>query len=188
MPVPAKDSAAGATRIRRAGPDEAAPVRSIVREAFFDLYRDFDHPAPRPTTLDYAPLIAKGEVWMIDAAIGPSFEPVGAMILREEPGYLFLDIIAIRPRHQHHGHGRAALNFVETHAAALGLAEIRFYTNTMIERNIAFYRSLGYVETARWAHAKRPGEIYVDFAKAVIRPGDGGGAETALDRKAPHAT
>ena len=186
MPVPAEDSEAVAPRIRRAVPDESALVRSIVRESFLDLYRNFDHPAPRPTTLDFAPLIADGQVWLIEVSSATGHAPVGAMVLEEHPGFLRLDIIAVLPAHQHRGLGRAALTFVEAHAASHGFGEIRFYTNTLIERNVAFYRQLGYIETGRWTHARRPGEIYVDFVKTVRT--DGGGPETALDPKARRAT
>ena len=186
MPVPAADSEAVAPRFRRAVPQEAALVRSIVREAFLDLYRNVDHPAPRPTTLDFAPLIADGQVWMIEALASTGPEPVGAMVLEEHTAFLRLDIIAILPQQQHRGYGRRALAFVDTHAAALGLPEVRFYTNTMIERNVAFYRRLGYTESGRWTHAKRPNETYVDFVKTVRT--DGGGPETGLDPKAPRAT
>jgi ribosomal protein S18 acetylase RimI-like enzyme len=186
MQTPAKDGAAGETRIRRAMPDDAALVRSIVRESFFDLYRDRDHPVPRPTTVDFAPLIARDEVWLIEAATETGFAPVGAMVLEEHPGYLRLDIVAIRPAHQHRGHGRAAMIFIEAHAVSNGFGEIRFYTNTAIERNVAFYRRLGYIETAHWRSAKRPNETYVDFVK-VVRTG-GGRPETALDPKSPRAT
>jgi len=186
MPVPAEERSADAIRVRRAVPDEAGLVRSIVRETFFDVYRNFDHPAPRPTTVDFAPLIADGQVWLIETHTGSGHEPVGAMVLEEHPGFLRLDIIAISPAHQHRGYGRAALAFVETHAAARGLSEIRFYTNTMIERNVAFYRRLGYIETAHWRSAKRPNEIYVDFVKSTRT--DSGGPETALDPNSPRAT
>lgn len=186
MQAPAKDNEAGATRCRRAVPDEAELVRSIVRETFFDVYRDRDHPVPRPTTVDFAPLIARDEVWLIEAPTETGHEPVGAMVLEEHAGYLRLDIIAILPAHQHRGHGRAALAFIETHAVSNGFGEIRFYTNTSIERNVAFYRRLGYIEAGQWPHAKRPNEIYVDFVKTIRT--DGGGPETALDRKSPRAT
>lgn len=186
MQAPAKDSESGATRIRRAVPDNAALVRSIVREAFFDLYRDRDHPVPRPTTVDFAPLIARDEVWLIEAITETGFDPVGGMVLEEHAGYLRLDILAIHPAHQHRGHGRAAMAFIEAHAVSNGFDEIRFYTNTAIERNVAFYRQLGYIETAHWRSAKRPNETYVDFVK-VVRT-DGGSPETALDRKTPRAT
>jgi ribosomal protein S18 acetylase RimI-like enzyme len=186
MSVPAEDSAVVAPRFRRAVPEEAALVRSIVREAFLDLYRNFDHPAPRPTTVDFAPLIADGQVWLIEASSPAGQEAVGAMVLEEHPGFLRLDIIAILPRHQHCGYGRAALAFIETHAASHGFGEVRFYTNTLIERNVAFYRRLGYIESARWTHARRPNETYVDFVKSVRT--HGGGAETALDPNAPRAT
>ena len=188
MQAPAKDGAAGATRIRRAVRGEAALVRSIVRETFFDVYREHDHPAPRPTTVDFAPLIERDEVWLIETASDTGHEPVGTMVLEEHPGYLRLDIIAILPAHQHRGHGRIALAFVETHAVSHGFREIRFYTNSLIERNIAFYRRLGYIEVGQWRPAKRPNETYVDFVKTVGPETDGRHPETALDRKPSRAT
>ena len=186
MSFPAEADPAAATRIRLAVSDEATLARSIVREAFLDLYRDRDHPVPRPTTVDFAPLIEAGQVWMIEAATESGPEAVGVLLLEENPGYLRLDIVAILPAHQHRGHGRAALAFAEAHAAALGLPELRFYTNTTIERNVAFYRRLGYIETGQWRHPKRPNEFYVDFVKTVRT--DSGHPETALDRTPPRAT
>ena len=143
---------------------------------------------PRPTTVDWTPVIARGEVWLIETPVGDAFEPVGTLVLEEHPFYLRIDIVAVRPAHQHRGHGRAAIAFAEDRAAARGLGEVRFYTNTLIARNIAFYRGLGYIETARWQHAKRPGEVYVDFVKTIGPAADGGRPETALDRKPPRAT
>lgn len=185
MPAAAKEGSI-ATRIRRAAPNEAELVRSIVRETFFDVYRDLDHPVPRPTTVDFAPLIARDEVWLIEEETGTGRKPVGTMVLEEHPGYLRLDIIAILPAHQHRGYGRAAMAFIEAHAASNGFGEIRFYTNTAIARNVAFYRRLGYIEVGQWRPGKRPNETYVDFVKTVQT--DGGRPETALDRKPSRAT
>ncbi len=186
MSAPAEADPAGATRLRPAVTGEADLVRSIVRETFLDLYRHRHHPVPGPTTVEFAPLIEAGQVWMIEAATGSGAEPVGIMVLKRHPAYLLMDIVAILPAHQHRGHGRAALAFAEAHAATLGLPELRFYTNTTIERNVAFYRRLGYIETGQWQHPKRPNEIYVDLVKSVRT--DGGRPETALDRKPPRAT
>jgi ribosomal protein S18 acetylase RimI-like enzyme len=198
MPLPAP--AAGACRLRPAVAAEAATLKAIVTETFLELYRGHDHPAPRPTTVDFAPLIEQGQVWVIEAPAGPAAAPVGALVLEEHPHYLRIDIVAILPAHQHRGYGRTAIAFAEAQAAARGLSEVRFYTNTTIERNVAFYRAQGYVESGRWQHPKRPGEIYVDFAKPVAPatvgptgrrgrdPADGGRPETALDRDPPRAT
>lgn len=197
MPGPGEPTAnrgAAARRIRPAIPGEAAVARTIATETFLHLYRDHDHPVPRPTTVDFAPLIAAGQVWMIDeTGDDGSSVPVGVIVLEENPGFMRLDIIAILPAHQHRGHGRAAMAFVDRETARRGLAEVRFYTNTTIARNVAFYRSLGYVEAARWRTAKRPTETYVDFVKQVAgaTPSpdrDGGAADAGLDPGAPRAT
>jgi ribosomal protein S18 acetylase RimI-like enzyme len=195
LPVPA-----GAPRVRLAAAGEAAIVKAIVTESFLDLYRNHDHPTPRPTTVDFAPLIEAGQVWLVEAPAGNDAVPVGVLVLEQHPHYLRIDIVAILPAHQHRGYGRAAIGFAEAQAAARGLGEVRFYTNSTIARNVAFYSALGYVETGRWRPSKRPNEVYVDFAKTiaptVAGPGggperrsiDGGQAETALDRPPPRAT
>lgn len=199
MSVPAEPARANC-RLRPAAAGEAQTVRAIVTEAFLDLYRGKDHPEPRPTTVDFAPLIAAEQVWLVEAPAGNGAEPVGALVLEEHPSFLRIDIVAILPAHQHRGYGRSAIEFAESQAATRGFGEVRFYTNSTVARNVAFYRALGYRETRRWRHAKRPDELYVDFSKAIAPqrgdpggspaggPTGGGQSETALDPRPPRAT
>jgi len=178
-------------RIRLARPDEAATVKAIITEAFLDLYRGRNHPDPRPTMVTYENQIARGEAWMIEtpAAAARDGRIVGVLILEPLSKNLRIDIIAIRPDFQHRGIGRRAFAFVEAQAREIGVGEIWLYTNSIIDRNIGFYRRLGFSETGRWEHPKRPGEIYINFSKRIDpRPtagaegrAPGSAADTALD-------
>ena len=71
------------------------------------------------------------------------------MVIEREADHLLLDNIAIDPARQGRGDGRALLDFVEAEARRLGLAEVRLYTNLLMERNIALYARRGYAETGR---------------------------------------
>jgi ribosomal protein S18 acetylase RimI-like enzyme len=146
--------------IRRATPGEADAIRAMVRSAYAK-YVDRIGREPAPMTADYAAEIAAGAVWV--AADGDG-EPVGVVVLHPEPAYLLLDNVAVDPEHQGRGIGRALIRFAEERASALGLAEVRLYTNEKMTENIALYRSLGYVEVDR-----RRGEGFdrVWFAKRV---------------------
>ena len=177
-------------RIRPARPDEAATVKAIITDAFLDLYRGRNHPDPRPTMITYENQIARGEVWMIETpATAPDSRTIGVLIVETHSENLRIDIIAIRPGFQHRGFGRRAFAFVEAQARKIGVGEIWLYTNSMIDRNLGFYRRLGFSETGRWEHPKRPGEEYVNFSKRIDsrpiagakgRP-PGSAPDTALD-------
>jgi hypothetical protein len=46
--------------------------------------------------------------------------------------------------------------------AAIGVAEVRLYTNKRMERNIALYRRHGFIEVVTRPHPSRPGDVLVD--------------------------
>jgi hypothetical protein len=52
-------------------------------------------------------------------------------------------------------------------ARRAGHREIRLYTNDRTARNLALYRSCGFVESGRRAHPTRPGMTLVDLAKPL---------------------
>jgi ribosomal protein S18 acetylase RimI-like enzyme len=183
----AQEQVAPDCRIRPAIVNDTATVKEIVTEAFIGVYANIDHPNPRPTTVDFTPMIARHEVWLVERTTGPSAEPVGAMVLLPGPDRLVVDIVAIRPAEQHRGYGRLAIRFAEAHARARGIAELRLHTNPIFDRNLAFYRRLGFVETGREPHRKRPGSMWVNFVKR-IEPDSGTEPDTALDPTRSRAT
>lgn len=94
---------------------------------------------------DYPKRIAEGQVWVLADADGI----VGILVLEETPDGFLLDNIAVAPGQQGKGHGRALLEFAEARAKHRGWHEIRLYTNALMTENIALYRRIGYVESAR---------------------------------------
>ena len=96
---------------------------------------------------DYASLIARGEVYVL-----PNDENAGVrgvLVMKPVDGALFIENVAVEPRFQGHGLGRQLMDYAERHAQAVGLNEIRLYTNELMTENLAFYSRLGFVEVER---------------------------------------
>ncbi|MDX6364012.1 MAG: hypothetical protein QOC85_3022, partial [Streptomyces sp.] len=74
--------------------------------------------------------------------------PVGAVaglvVVEACEDHLFLDSIAVHPDAHGKGVGSRLLAFVEAHARALGLREVRLYTNAMMWENQKIYPKYGY--------------------------------------------
>jgi GNAT superfamily N-acetyltransferase len=100
---------------------------------------------PPPATADYGGAVGRGEAWL--ASI-PS-RAVGLLVLVPKPGYLLLENVAVVPSMHGFGIGTGLLAFAEARARALGLPEIRLYTNVAMTENQALYGRRGYVETHR---------------------------------------
>src|SRR6516164_8415124 len=150
--------------IRRANPSDLAVVQGISADAYIAAYVPVLGYIPLPAEEDYGPRIARGEVWLL--ACGDS--DVGVAVLEEHRDHFLVYSIAVRPTEQGRGHGRALLDFADQRAAALGLAEIRLYTNIRMEKNIALYRRHGYVETGTRPHPSRAGEVLVDMVSTGV--------------------
>jgi ribosomal protein S18 acetylase RimI-like enzyme len=78
-----------------------------------------------------------------------------------------IENVAVDPESQHRGIGRALLAFAEAHAASVGVAELRLYTNEAMHDNLRLYPRLGYVETGRGRGA---GFNRVYFRKRLDHP------------------
>ena len=100
---------------------------------------------PAPMTADYAAAVRDGQAWIAQDDGGA----VGLLILIPQPDHLLLENIAVLPAAQGRGAGARLLAFAEERAAALGLPEIRLYTNEAMTENIAYYPRHGYTETHR---------------------------------------
>jgi ribosomal protein S18 acetylase RimI-like enzyme len=152
--------------IRRARQDEAETVRAISAAAFIPAYAPVIGTAPRPALEDYAPRVARGEVWLLDTEAGS----IATLVLEPHEDHLLVYSIAVRPEHQGRGHARRLLAFAEEQARSTGLSELRLYTNDRMERNLALYKSCGFVESGRRPHPTRAGIILVDLAKSILQP------------------
>ena len=121
-------------------------VRDLVRMAY-SMYVERIGKEPAPMLEDYDALIRAGEVWVWDEG----GEVLGVLVMRPADDHLFVDNVAVAPRHQGRGLGRELLVFAEERAEREGLPEIRLYTNEKMHENLAVYAKLGFEETGRGA-------------------------------------
>jgi ribosomal protein S18 acetylase RimI-like enzyme len=123
--------------IRPAGAADV-PVVTDVIDAAFSPYIERIGRVPQPMEEDHAANVAAGKVFVTG-------DPVtGLVVVEAFEDHLFLDIIAVHPTAHGGGVGRRLLRFVQAHARALGLPEIRLYTNALMWENQEIYPRYGY--------------------------------------------
>jgi ribosomal protein S18 acetylase RimI-like enzyme len=130
--------------IRLAGPDDLDVVRRCIDAAFAPYVPRIGKP-PAPMLQDYAALIGKGRVHVLEGPKGL----IGVLVSEPHPDHLFIDTIAIDPAHHGQGLGRILMRFAETEARRLDLFEIRLYTHERMVETLPFYAALGFTEIGR---------------------------------------
>ncbi|MFG2122398.1 GNAT family N-acetyltransferase [Streptomyces sp. NPDC048710] len=121
-------------------PARAADVPAVkaVTDAAYHRYIERIGVVPQPMEADHAADVAAGRVFVFG-------EPVAGLVVVEAHGdHLFLDSIAVRPDAHGKGVGRRLLEFVDARARALGLPEVRLYTNALMWENQKIYPRFGY--------------------------------------------
>ncbi|MFE2097672.1 MULTISPECIES: GNAT family N-acetyltransferase [unclassified Streptomyces] len=121
-------------------PARAADVPAVkaVTDAAYRRYIERIGVVPQPMEADHAADVAAGRVFVCG-------EPaVGLVVVEAHDDHLFLDSIAVRPDAHGKGVGRRLLEFVDAHARALGLPEVRLYTNALMWENQKIYPRFGY--------------------------------------------
>ena len=144
MPTFRKADASGRLVIRRASPQDAEVVGEITDVAYAK-YVPLLGRKPQPMTADYRKMILENEVWLLLRG----GDPMGVLVLINEPSCVLIYSVAIRPELQKQGLGRRLLNWAEREAQRGGRRRIRLYTNALMGANIALYERLGYRETER---------------------------------------
>ncbi|MFF0083060.1 GNAT family N-acetyltransferase [Streptomyces canus] len=121
-------------------PAEAADVPTVkaLTDAAYEHYIERIGRVPQPMERDHAANVAAGRVFVTGDPV------VGLVVVEAHPDHLYLDNIAVRPDAQGQGVGGRLLRFVEAHARALGLPEVRLYTNAMMWENQEIYPKFGY--------------------------------------------
>jgi ribosomal protein S18 acetylase RimI-like enzyme len=152
--------------IRQADLPDLGAVQWISAEAYIPAYMAALGVIPKPAVEDYQPRSERGEVWLL----GADGESVGLIVLEERPDHQVVYSIAVEPAQQGKGHARTLLEFSEQQAVAGGRSELRLYTNTRVDRNIAIYRQCDFVETGARPHPSRAGEELVDMVKRIAIP------------------
>jgi galactokinase len=135
--------AGAATAIRPVHPEETPRVAPLVERAYGHYVARIGR-RPSPMDDDYEALAAAGELWVLHDG-----ELAGTVVLRTADHYLLVDNLAVDPKRQGEGLGRALLDFAELEAARRRLRELRLYTNAAMTENIALYGRLGWREYER---------------------------------------
>lgn len=148
--------------LRKALAGDLQAVVSLTEAAYAPYTALFGAP-PMPVTEDYAPRIERGEVWLL--ASGSDL--AGLIVLERHPDHAMIFSVAVSPAFQGRKLGMALLDFADEQTRLWGLPEVRLYTNSRMERNIALYLAYGFHETGRRANPYRPGWTLVDMAKAL---------------------
>ena len=151
--------------MRLALPEEAEAVRTLSAAAYLPVYLPLYGRPPMPAREDYAPRIARGEVWVsdIDARLAAVF------VLERQVDHLLLYSIAIHPAFQGQGLAAKLLAFADDRAKEADFKEIRLYTNEKMLRNQAIYARAGYREIGRRPHPNHSGLMLVDMAKTLAK-------------------
>ena len=129
--------------LRRATAADVDEVAALVESAYGHYVEELGF-RPGPLDWDYAEEITGKETWVV-----PEEGPVeGLLTLREEPGCLWVDNVAVAPMGQGGGTARRLLEFAEGRAGELGVPELRLFTHIRMTRNRAIYARLGWAEVA----------------------------------------
>lgn len=91
----------------------------------------------------------------------------GCAFLAEKPVHFYLGKLAVAPGMQGRGVGRRLLEAVEAHARAAGKDIIELQTRVELTANQRMFARLGFVETARTAHAGYDRPTSVTMRKAL---------------------
>ncbi|KMS73326.1 acetyltransferase [Streptomyces viridochromogenes] len=114
------------------------PAVKAVTDAAYDRYIERIGRAPVPMLADHAANVAAGNVFVTGDPV------IGLVVLEVHEDHLFLDSIAVHPDAHGRGVGRRLLHFVDARARALGLPEVRLYTNALMWENQKIYPKYGY--------------------------------------------
>ncbi|MCX5364785.1 GNAT family N-acetyltransferase [Streptomyces sp. NBC_00124] len=123
--------------IRQAVAADVAAVKSVT-DAAYRHYIERIGVVPQPMEADHAANVAAGRVFVTGQPV------VGLVVVEEYADHLYLDNIAVHPDAHGRGVGGRLLRFVDAHARALGLSEVRLYTNAMMWENQKIYPRYGY--------------------------------------------
>lgn len=138
-------------RIRPAVAADVPAVKAVVDAAFLPYVARIGV-VPVPMEADHAANVAAGRVFVAelpdDGGAGP-VRVAGLVVLEPRTDHLYLDTVAVLPDAQGAGLGRLLLEFTEARARALGLPEIRLFTNAMMWENQTIYPRLGYETVER---------------------------------------
>ncbi|MGW1714080.1 GNAT family N-acetyltransferase [Streptomyces sp. NPDC002156] len=114
------------------------PAVKTVTDAAYHHYIERIGVVPQPMEADHAANAAAGLVFVTGRPVH------GVIVVEAHEDHLYVDSIAVHPDAQGTGVGGRLLRFVDARASALGLPEVRLYTNAMMWENQKLYPKYGY--------------------------------------------
>jgi ribosomal protein S18 acetylase RimI-like enzyme len=130
--------------IRRASVEDAPAISALVERAYTPSLAIVERRL-RPMDDDFAERCASGHAYVLEN----SGDLLGAAIIEDMPGHLFLHNVAVDPERHSQGIGREIMHFVEDEARRRGFPEVQLTTLEGMVRNVSIYQRLGYVITGR---------------------------------------
>ncbi|WP_328684265.1 GNAT family N-acetyltransferase [Streptomyces sp. NBC_01261] len=121
------------------------PVVKAVTDMAYGHYIPRIGVVPQPMEADHMANVVAGRVFVTGDPV------IGLVVTEQHDDHLFLDSIAVHPEAHGRGVGRLLLEFVDARARALGLAEVRLYTNALMWENQEIYPRFGYEVVERRA-------------------------------------
>ncbi len=128
-------------QVRVAVEADAEAVASCVTSAYRHYVERIGRP-PGPMEQDYHQIIRECDVFIVPA----DQEVQGVVVLKRTDEGFLLDNIAVIPKAQGRGIGRALLEFAERQARSAGYDSIYLYTHEKMTENRELYSRIGYVE------------------------------------------
>ncbi|MGY5054623.1 GNAT family N-acetyltransferase [Streptomyces sp. 900105755] len=123
--------------IRPARPADVPAVKAVTDRAYHHYIARIGV-VPQPMEADHMANVAAGRVFVVGEPV------IGLVVIEAHDEHLFLDSIAVHPDARGTGVGRRLLEFVDARARALGLPEVRLYTNALMWENQEIYPKHGY--------------------------------------------
>ncbi|WP_346907336.1 GNAT family N-acetyltransferase [uncultured Roseibium sp.] len=146
---------------RPAVPEDAPRLLALAERAYAP-WVEVIGAIPQPMTGDYDAFVAEHEVWVT----GPDDPLSGSLVLIREPDHMLLWSIAVDPSAKGAGLGNFLLDFTLKRAEALGLPEVRLFTNVLMDTNRAWYARHGFHETGQ----KQIGDKHVVYMARTVGP------------------
>ncbi|SED10456.1 Acetyltransferase (GNAT) domain-containing protein [Streptomyces sp. 3213] len=123
--------------VRAAVPADVPAVKAVTDRAYHHYIARIGV-VPQPMEADHMADVVAGRVFVTGDPV------IGLVVIEERADHLFLDSIAVHPDAHGTGVGRRLLEFVDARARALGLPEVRLYTNALMWENQQIYPKFGY--------------------------------------------
>ena len=153
--------------ILRAATLADAPALAATIAAAFEQYRGKLVPesgAFRETPAAIAAELEKGASAIIAEQNG---RPVGCVMLKPEDGDLYFGRLSVLPAARGTGLARLLIEAVESEARRRGMPGVRLGVRIVLTDNQRLFRSLGYAEVSREAHAGFDHPTSINMRKAL---------------------